>query len=77
MYIKGVHDKWAESLAIDGLIDVEIAKRMGIAKSTLNKWKREHPEFMDSLKATKEIADSKVKEPWSSDEDSSILIHVH
>lgn len=62
MYIKGVHDKWAESLAIDGLIDVEIAKRMGIAKSTLNKWKREHPEFMDSLKATKEIADSKVKE---------------
>lgn len=61
-YIEGVHDKWAASLAIDGHIDVEIAKRMGIAKSTLNKWKKEYPSFSDSLKMNKQVADARVKE---------------
>lgn len=61
-YVSDVHDRFAASLAMDGLTDVEIAEKMGIAKSTLNLWKKRHPSFSDSLKENKQIADAKVKE---------------
>ncbi|MFV0536810.1 MAG: helix-turn-helix domain-containing protein [Dysgonomonas sp.] len=60
-YNPDVHPELALSLAIDGLTDKEIAKEMGIAKSTLNVWKKEHPEFMDSIKTGKAQADRKVQ----------------
>jgi len=60
-YIEGIHDAWAESLAIEGLTDSEIAKRMNIARSTLYKWKNDFSTFSDALKSGKEPADAKVK----------------
>lgn len=60
-YDDGLHKDWAKSLAMEGLIDKEIAKRMNIARSTLNKWKIEHPEFSDSIKIGKEPANAKVE----------------
>jgi len=46
-----------EAYARDGLTDVEIAKRVGISKSTLNEWKKKYPEIADSLKRGKEPVD--------------------
>ena len=36
-----------------GALDAEIAAFLGCSVSTLNNWKREHPEFLESLKAAK------------------------
>lgn len=51
----------ARKLALLGAIDREIADFFGIAESTLNNWKLEHPEFLESLKSGKEVADDRVE----------------
>ena len=43
-----------------GATDEELAEFLGIAVSTLNKWKTEHPEFMEAIKKGKVISDFKV-----------------
>lgn len=43
-----------------GATDKELAEFLHIAVSTLNKWKIEHPEFMESIKKGKIISDAKV-----------------
>jgi len=58
--IKNIDYKQVEKLGECGLTDKEIASCLGIAESTLNNYKKEYPEFMESLKRGKEIADSKV-----------------
>lgn len=50
----------AEKLALLGLIDEEIAKFFEVAVSTLNLWKIEHPEFSESLKKGRIVADANV-----------------
>ena len=45
----------------DGLDDKQIAERLGISHESFYKYKREHVEFSDTLKETKEIADIKVE----------------
>lgn len=47
-------------LALAGLTDQEMAEKLGIALSTLNLWKRKHPEFSESIKRGKAHADAKV-----------------
>lgn len=54
------HIPWARSLAMTGKTNEEIADAMGIARSTLQKWGLEHPEFSDTLKNGKGAADGKV-----------------
>ena len=44
----------AEVLASAGMLDKDIADRMGIAESTLNRWKLEHPEFREAIDRGKE-----------------------
>lgn len=39
-----------EGWARDGLIDEQIAKNMGISRSTLNVWKTKYPDISDALK---------------------------
>lgn len=51
-----------EKLCKLGATDKEIADFFGIAESTLNNWKLRHPEFMESLKKGKLLADVKVAE---------------
>jgi len=43
-----------------GLTDKEISKLLGISEATLNNYKKQYPEFLESLKKGKEIADEKV-----------------
>ena len=50
----------AEKLCKLGATDVELADFFGVSVSTLNNWKIEFPEFLESLKAGKAIADAEV-----------------
>lgn len=59
-YDKEYHPETAYNLALLGMTDKEISEELGIAKSTLNKWKKDHREFSDSLTRGKRLADSKV-----------------
>lgn len=43
-----------------GATDKELADFFGISEKTLNTWKTDHPEFLQSLKAGKEQADAEV-----------------
>ena len=50
----------AEKLAKLGLTDKELAAFFEVEEKTLNNWKHEHPEFLQSLKDGKEMADARV-----------------
>lgn len=54
--------KDAYKLALLGLIDAELAIFFGVSESTLNRWKHAHPEFSESIRRGKAIADAEVVE---------------
>lgn len=45
-----------------GATDVQLADYFGVSEKTINKWKKDHPEFKKALKAGKTLADAKVAE---------------
>jgi len=57
---KPEYNEQAFKLCLLGAKDEEIAKFFGVAESTLNNWKIDHPEFLESLKEGKVLADSNV-----------------
>ncbi len=50
----------ARKLCLLGSIDEELADFFECSVSTLNNWKQAHPEFMESIKQGKQIADANV-----------------
>jgi hypothetical protein len=50
----------AEKLCKLGATDKEMADFFGVDERTINRWKVDHPEFCQSIKAGKEIADMEV-----------------
>ncbi len=67
---KGKYEEWIEDpdkrlllsgWARNGLSDEQIAKNIGISRSTLNVWKGKYPDIKDALKKGKEIADIEVE----------------
>ena len=50
-----------EAWAREGLTDEQIAKNMGIVRSTLNVWKEQFSVISDALKRTKAIVDAEVE----------------
>ncbi|WP_230986280.1 helix-turn-helix domain-containing protein [Burkholderia multivorans] len=50
----------ARKLCRLGAIDKELADFFGVSEQTINAWKTAHPEFLESLKAGKELADAEV-----------------
>ena len=54
--------KQARFLAEKGFTDAEMATFFGVTEQTLNNWKTAHPEFFESLKVGKAVADDKVVE---------------
>lgn len=48
----------AESLCLLGLKDTELAQHFGVTEKTLNNWKHEYPQFLQSLNAGRVCADS-------------------
>ncbi|MCK5644050.1 MAG: transposase [Gammaproteobacteria bacterium] len=60
-YSPTYHPKLIEALAESGKTDEDIAKRIGIAASTLYKWLKEKPEFSESRKRGKDKPDDEVE----------------
>lgn len=56
-----MHPEWAWALAAAGLTNQEMAKTMGIATSTFNKWRKDREEFEEAVQMGKGIADAKVE----------------
>lgn len=50
-----------EGRARDGMTEQEIAKSLGISRSTLYRWKEEHPELAKALRRGKEAVDYQVE----------------
>lgn len=50
----------AENYSLLGATDKEMADFFGVTERTLNQWKKSHPEFLQSLKKGKSIADANV-----------------
>jgi DNA-binding XRE family transcriptional regulator len=50
----------AFGFALLGYTDAQLAKYFNVSEQTLNTWKKKHPEFLESLKAGKDEADSAV-----------------
>lgn len=53
--------KLVEKYCSMGLTDEQLAGVLGIAKSTLNEYKKDYPEFSDSIKKGKLISDDRVE----------------
>lgn len=54
------YNEQVEKLAKLGATDAEIADFFEVAESTINNWKHEFPEFMESIKKGKLVADANV-----------------
>lgn len=52
----------AEKLCKLGHTDAELALFFEVDEATINRWKESHPEFCESIKAGKDLADSEVVE---------------
>lgn len=50
----------AENYALLGATDAEMADFFGVSEQTLNTWKKKYPEFLESLKKGKAVADANV-----------------
>lgn len=57
---KEEYNEQVEKLGRLGATDKEIANFFNIEESTLNNWKRDHPEFLESIKRGKEYSDANV-----------------
>ena len=57
---RGEFADWARKLATLGATDKELAEAFEVAQSTLHLWKKEFPEFSESIKRGKAIADAEV-----------------
>lgn len=87
---KGKQEEWLtheglikiEGWARDGLIDEQIAHNMGIARSTLARWKNQYSDIRDALKKGKEIVDREVENAlhknavgyWIEEIDTDIIV---
>lgn len=54
--------KVAKGMAMLGATDAEMAVAFDVSEQTLNTWKKEHPDFLESLNAGKLFADGVVAE---------------
>lgn len=52
----------AKKLCLLGATDKQLADFFSVTEQTVNNWKNDHPEFFESLKEGKQLADAKVAE---------------
>ena len=57
---KEEYNDQAYKLCLLGHTDAELASFFDVSEQTINAWKHEHPDFLESLKKGKEIADGNV-----------------
>jgi hypothetical protein len=51
----------AEKLSLLGATDIQMADFFGVSERTFNTWKHTHPDFLQSIKVAKEVADKNVE----------------
>jgi len=54
------YDQQAYKLCLLGAVDAELADFFEVSETTINNWKIEHPEFLESIKRGKATADAEV-----------------
>lgn len=59
-YDEFVHPQRAHDLCLMGATDEDLARIFEVAESTINTWKKKYPEFLESIKEAKDIADANV-----------------
>ena len=59
---KPEYAKQAAKACEAGFTDRDIAELLGVCEATLNTWKHEHPEFLESVKVGKAAADDRVEQ---------------
>ncbi len=59
--IESVDLKLVKHYTSKGYTDKELAKIFNVTEQTINNWKKDYPEFFESLKEGKFLADSKVE----------------
>ena len=52
--------KQAKKACLMGATDKDLADFFGVSETTINNWKNEHPEFLESIREGKDVADAKV-----------------
>ena len=52
----------AAGYAMEGCTNNEIAKKLGVSRSTLQLWAAQHPDLSDALKKNKEVVDFQVEQ---------------
>ena len=60
LYNPEFHPQKAGELALMGKTAIEIAECFGVNADTIAEWKKQHPEFSDSLKLNRDQADAPV-----------------
>ena len=50
----------ATNYCLLGATDVQLAEFFGVSGTTINNWKKEHPDFLASIRAGKEDADAQI-----------------
>lgn len=50
----------ATKLCLLGATDAQLAEFFDVCEATVNNWKNDHPEFLESLRAGKRVADAEV-----------------
>jgi transposase-like protein len=60
-YDPDITPELAEQYARDGLINEEIADKLGISTTTFYNWQKKYVEFSEALKKGKQIVDAKVE----------------
>lgn len=53
-------NEWVEKICKLSATDEELAEFLAVDVATINRWKKEHPEFCESIKKGKEYADANV-----------------
>lgn len=59
--IKSIDMSLVKSYSARGYTDAELAKIFNVTEQTINNWKKDYPEFFESLKSGKMLADCKVE----------------
>ena len=52
--------KQAKKACLMGATDKDLADFFSVSETTINNWKIQHPEFLESIKEGKDVADAKV-----------------
>jgi transposase len=58
LYNAKIHPLFANALSSQGLIESEIAIKMGISEKTITNWKNKYPEFLQAVNGGKKDYDS-------------------